>query len=73
MPSRLCDACQKPYYRRNLTEVWDEQAPGSRVGWHKTQGRVCVRCMNATQARRLLMVAHVRIGAAPARQRRRAS
>jgi hypothetical protein len=73
MPSRLCDVCQRPYYRRNLTEVWDGQAPGSRAGWHKTKGRVCTRCMNATQARRLLMVAHVRIGAAPARQRRRAS
>jgi hypothetical protein len=70
MPERLCDLCGKSYYRRNLTEVWDEQTPGSRTGWHKTRGRICVRCMNAMQARRLLMVAHVRIGAVPKRQRR---
>jgi hypothetical protein len=68
--SRRCAACGKPYLRRNLTELWDAQAPGSREGWHKTQVRICTRCMNATQARRVLMVATVRLGTAPRRQRR---
>jgi hypothetical protein len=66
---RLCQVCHKPYLRRNLTELWDAQAPGSRTGWHKTQVRVCTRCMNATQARRVLMVASVRLGQAPRRSR----
>jgi hypothetical protein len=65
---RLCTSCGKPYYRRNLTELWDAQAPGSRAGWHKTVGRICTKCMNATQARRLLMVASVRIGNKPRRK-----
>jgi hypothetical protein len=68
--TRLCDRCGKPYYRRNLTEVWDAQNPGSRAGWHKTQARVCTTCLNATGARRLLMMANVRIGQAPRRDRR---
>jgi hypothetical protein len=70
MPERVCDLCAKPYYRRNLTELWDEQTPGSRTGWHKTRGRICTRCMNATQARRLMLFAQVRLGAGPKRQRR---
>lgn len=62
MAERLCTTCNKPYYRRSLTEIWDRQTPGSRTGWHKTIARVCTRCLNANQARRLLMVASVRIG-----------
>jgi hypothetical protein len=68
--SRLCTTCGKPYYRRNLTELWDSQAPGARAGWHKTIGKVCTRCLNATQARRLLMVVSAHLGEAPRRQRR---
>jgi hypothetical protein len=65
--SRLCTTCGKPYYRRSLTEIWDRQAPGSRTGWHKTQMKLCTRCMGPAQARRVLMVAHVRIGRAERR------
>ena len=67
---RLCTACGKAYYRRSVTEVWDRQAPGSRTGWHKSVQRLCTKCLGPTQARRVLMVATVRLGQAPKRQRR---
>jgi hypothetical protein len=65
--SRLCTACGKPYYRRSVTELWDQQVPGKRDGWHKTVAKLCTRCMGPTQARRVLLVAHVRIGRAERR------
>lgn len=59
---RLCDSCGEQYYRRNLTEVWDEQNPGSRAGWHKTRASICTKCMDLNRTRRMMMVASVRIG-----------
>ena len=59
--SRLCTACGRTYYRRSVTEVWDQQAPGSRTGWHKAVQKLCTRCFGPTQARRVLMVATVRL------------
>lgn len=59
---RICDSCGEPYHRRNLNEVWDEQNPGSRLGWHKTVAKICTKCMDLNRTRRMMMVASVRIG-----------
>lgn len=55
--ARTCDACGKPYLRRNLVESWETQNPGHRLGWTKRRLRICVpACGPASMARRVLMV-----------------
>jgi hypothetical protein len=55
MAQHQCESCGKPYYRRNLTEVWDKQNAGHRDGWHKSVQRICTNCIGAQQAQRLLL------------------
>lgn len=47
---KSCSVCGKPYYRRNLLEVWDVRNPGHRVGWGKTELRVCLGCSSAQRS-----------------------
>ena len=56
---RSCDLCRRSYYRRTLTETWDRQNPGSRLGWHKATLRVCTHCLPQNRAQRLLVLASV--------------
>lgn len=72
--ARECFRCGKPYWRRNLTEVWTKRNPGARDGWAKTTLKLCNFCLPAPQAMRLLMVQHVTVGhrAQPVLERRRA-
>ena len=63
---RHCTACGAAYHRRNLTEVWDVRNAGHRTGWHKAIARLCMACMSADKARRVLFLAHVTPATAPA-------
>ena len=52
--ARACDICKQPYYRRNVTELWESQAPGKREGWEKRTTRVCVWCMRERLVHKML-------------------
>jgi len=56
-----CHICGKPYYRRNLTEIWAGQNPGHRDGWAKQVVRVCTKCQDQSVSSRLLIVAQATI------------
>jgi len=68
--NKECSVCGRPYYRRNLTQVWDQQNPGHRAGWHKTQLRICTACMDPAHSRRLLMLASTTLVTKAPRTRR---
>jgi ribosomal protein L37AE/L43A len=61
MAAHQCESCGKPYYRRNLTEVWDKQNAGHRDGWHKATLRICTNCQGTSQSQRMLLLASTTI------------
>jgi len=55
--TRFCTVCDKVYHRRNLVETWVQRNPGHNSGWLKKIVKICVYCMSAKQAQRILNVA----------------
>ena len=53
MSERLCPRCGQPYYRINVTAVWDELS-GHRDGNRKTTEKACTNCRPPELAQRLL-------------------
>lgn len=59
--TRECDRCGKPYWRVNRVHVWTVRNPGHREGWHKIEEKLCMKCCNEGQARRMAVMVGVRI------------
>jgi hypothetical protein len=53
-PARKCSSCGHGYYRVNTVEVWDARTPGKRLGWHKTRAKICTRCQDQKESKRIL-------------------
>ena len=58
-PKKQCSQCGKPYYRRNLIEVWTGRNPGKRLGWGKEIAKVCLNCQDVQESARIIGIADV--------------
>ena len=56
---KSCSKCYRPYYRRNLIEVWNQRNHGKRRGWGKAIAKVCCDCMKRQDAQAVMLVAKV--------------
>lgn len=61
-PKRRCSQCGGPYFRRNLMEQWTGRNEGHRYGWHKDIAKVCTKCMDENESKRVIAIADVRFG-----------
>jgi len=52
--SRICDRCGQVYFRVNKCHVWVAQNWGHRLGWTRSEQRVCCRCMGDREARAIV-------------------
>lgn len=76
--ARICPRCGLPYYRINVTRVWDELS-GHREGNRRTEEKACTNCRPPEMAQRLLATMGmytlkkkvVRIAAAAAKKKRK--
>ena len=57
--SRKCSQCGRGYFRRNLMEQWTGRNDGHRYGWHKDIAKVCTKCMDENESKRIMAIADV--------------
>jgi len=56
---RRCSQCGQGYFRRNLAEVWTTRNLGRRYGWHKEIAKVCIKCQDENESKRILTICDV--------------
>jgi len=57
--SRKCSQCGRGYFRRNLMEQWTGRNEGRRYGWFKEIAKVCLKCMDENESKRVIAIADV--------------
>ena len=61
-PERKCDRCGNTYFRRNRMEAWTSRSVGHRRGWQKETIKVCIKCMDVKEARRIISIVQIGVG-----------